>query len=282
MKGLNKFAAVALCTAVGLTACSSDQTATGPSFDPLYTGDDSSLPQEITLCKIGPAGTTATFTIAANPTDAGTVLVGSPLTLNATTLGDLSKCVVIWRSNTSGVTGTVTVTEVDMTAGTKIESIQVIGGSVNTIGSNFAVVNTSFTGFTTTIAFKNIVDDTPPPPPPPPGGKGCTPGYWKVKPHLDSWPATGYTTGQSFESAFGVNAFPGKTLHQVLSQGGGHLIALGRHAVAALLNAAHPNVAYDMTPAQVVSAFQAAFASGAYEATKNVFEAFNEQGCPIN
>ena len=34
------------------------------------------------------------------------------------------------------------------------------------------------------------------------------------------------------------DAFPGMTLLEVLSQGGGGLNALGRHTVAALLNAA--------------------------------------------
>ncbi|MDH3224417.1 MAG: hypothetical protein OEO23_11935, partial [Gemmatimonadota bacterium] len=73
------------------------------------------------------------------------------------------------------------------------------------------------------------------PPPPPGGGEGCTPGYWKQPHHFDSW--TGYDPEDLFSSAF-EDAFPGMTLLEVLKQGGGGLKALGRHTVAALLNAA--------------------------------------------
>lgn len=117
--------------------------------------------------------------------------------------------------------------------------------------------------------------------PPPPGGDGCTPGYWKVRPHLDSWPPTGFSPNQQFSSVF-ENAFPGMTLREVLSQGGGGLKALGRHTVAALLNAAHPDVAYDLTTVMVINQFNAVFPGGDYEAQKDFFEGFNEQGCPIN
>ena len=69
---------------------------------------------------------------------------------------------------------------------------------------------------------------------------------------------------------------------QVAGQGGGGLKALGRHAVAALLNAASSGVDYDLTVQDVIDAFDAAFASGNYEAQKDIFEGFNEQGCPLN
>jgi hypothetical protein len=83
-----------------------------------------------------------------------------------------------------------------------------------------------------------------------------------------------------FSTVF-ANAFPGKTLLQVAGQGGGGLIALGRHTVAALLTASS-SVDYDLTPAQVIAAFTAAYASGDYETQKNIFAGFNEQGCPLN
>jgi alcohol dehydrogenase class IV len=74
-------------------------------------------------------------------------------------------------------------------------------------------------------------------------------------------------------------------LLQVLWFGAGGLDALGRHAVAALLNAAHPYTspppAID-TPAEVILAFQKAFDSGNYEATKNMFAAANSAGCPMD
>ena len=113
------------------------------------------------------------------------------------------------------------------------------------------------------------------------GGEGCTPGYWKQSQHFDSYAAP-YSPTTLFVDAFGVNAFPGMTLRDVMRQGGGGLKALGRHAVAALLNAASDDVEYDRTPAQVINSFANAYATGSYEFLKNVFESFNEQGCPLN
>jgi hypothetical protein len=52
--------------------------------------------------------------------------------------------------------------------------------------------------------------------------------------------------------------------------------------VAALLNAASDNVDYDRSAAQVIASFGEAYASGSYEYLKNLFEGFNEQGCPLN
>ena len=115
------------------------------------------------------------------------------------------------------------------------------------------------------------------------GGEGCTPGYWKQSQHFDSW--VGYTQGQLFSSVF-EDAFPGKTLLQVLS-GNGNTAgeALGRHAVAALLNASSGSgVSYDMTTAEVIAAFNAAWpgSKNQLNAAKDVFSGFNEQGCPLN
>lgn len=115
--------------------------------------------------------------------------------------------------------------------------------------------------------------------PPTTGGQGCTPGYWKQSQHFGSWPAP-YTPGTSFASVFS-DAFPGATLLDVVSQGGGGLKALGRHTVAALLNSASGEVSSGMTGAGVIAAFNAAYASGDYETQKNVFEGLNEQGCPL-
>jgi hypothetical protein len=124
-------------------------------------------------------------------------------------------------------------------------------------------------------------EPSPEPSPSPGGGEGCTPGYWKQPQHFDSWTAP-YDPSDTFLSAFGVNAFPGMTLLEVLSNGGGGLDALGRHAVAALLSAASSGVDYDLSVAQVIAGFNAAFASGDYETQKNIFAGFNEQGCPLN
>lgn len=115
------------------------------------------------------------------------------------------------------------------------------------------------------------------------GGEGCTPGYWKQTQHFDSW--VGYTQNQLFSSVF-VNAFPGKTLLEVISTGGNTAgEALGRHAVAALLNAAAGSgVSYDLTTAQVIAGFNAAWGGtkNQMNAQKDIFAGFNQQGCPLN
>jgi hypothetical protein len=114
----------------------------------------------------------------------------------------------------------------------------------------------------------------------PSGGEGCTPGYWRQSNHYDSWPAP-YSPATLFGSVFG-DAFPNKTLGEIVTTGGGGLNALGRHAVAALLNSASSGVDYDLSTGAVVAQFNDAFASGDYEPTKDVFEGFNEQECLLN
>jgi hypothetical protein len=116
------------------------------------------------------------------------------------------------------------------------------------------------------------------------GAQGCTPGYWKQPQHFDSW--TVHTQTDTFDSVFGVSAFPASlTLLQALQQGGGGINALGRHAVAALLNAVSPNVNYPITSADVIALTQAAINSGnktLIEQTKNRLESYNQLGCPIS
>lgn len=118
---------------------------------------------------------------------------------------------------------------------------------------------------------------TPTPTEPPMGGEGCTPGYWKQPHHFDSW--VGYAPGDSFDAIFGVPY--DLTLLEALEQGGGHEKALGRHAVAALLNAAS-GVSYYYSEAQVISLVQSAYATGDFNGAKNQLAAQNEMGCPLN
>lgn len=118
---------------------------------------------------------------------------------------------------------------------------------------------------------------------PPTGGEGCTPGYWKQPHHFDSW--VGYTPDQSFESVFGRDAYSGDpSLAAALGFGGGGVKALGRQAVAALLSASSPDVSYAYSTAEVIAMYQAAFDGGAaaIEATKDAFDAANNEGCPLN
>ena len=110
---------------------------------------------------------------------------------------------------------------------------------------------------------------------------GCTPGKWKN--NTDIWGPTGYNTGDNWDTTFSVDAFnPDLTLLEALKQGGGGVKALGRHATAALLNAAHPGIAYPLTVAEVISLVQAALAgtSSDIEETKTLFDIKNNLGCP--
>ncbi len=112
------------------------------------------------------------------------------------------------------------------------------------------------------------------------GGQGCTPGYWKQKQHFDSW--VKYKTGDSFSAVFGVTLPSNLTLLQALQQGGGGKNALGRHAVAALLNAASNGVSYYYIEREIIAMVQQAWATGDYETPKNLLATENERGCPLN
>ncbi len=111
------------------------------------------------------------------------------------------------------------------------------------------------------------------------GGDGCRPRFWRRAD--ESWPGP-YAPHTPFASVF-EDAFPGKTLGQVLRQRGGGLRALGRQTVAALLNAASPEVSYDLSAAEVVSSFNGAYpgTKPAYRTLKFNFRKLNKQGCPL-
>lgn len=113
----------------------------------------------------------------------------------------------------------------------------------------------------------------------PPAGEGCTPGYWRN--HHDSWVT--YGPENDFDIVFGRDVFdPDITLGEAVELGGGDLNALARHAVAALLSASNSSVDYPYSVGEVKAMFQAAFDSGEYEATKNLFDIANNLGCPLN
>ncbi len=129
----------------------------------------------------------------------------------------------------------------------------------------------------------------PPPPPPPPAGEGCTPGYWKN--HLGSWPPTGYAPNQTLASVFANTGTLGSsTLLQALKFGGGSSLTakkqiLLRAAVASLLNAAHPGVAFGDSAADVISAVNAALGSttsGPVLALATELDDQNNGGSPLN
>ncbi len=123
--------------------------------------------------------------------------------------------------------------------------------------------------------------------PVPGGGEGCTPGYWKN--HLDSWVT--YSPSQTVASVFSSTPFFGSnTLLEALQGGGGSGVEgatkiLLRAAVASLLNAASPDVDFDLTTAQVISSVNAALASNdraTMLALAADLDASNNEGCPLN
>jgi hypothetical protein len=97
-----------------------------------------------------------------------------------------------------------------------------------------------------------------------------------------SW--IGYLSSDLFEDVFGVDAvvLDGKTLLEAAWTGGGREAALGRHAVAALLNASSDEVAYAYTEAEVIALVQEAYATGDFNAYKDVLEEENELGCTVD
>ncbi|HKG94779.1 MAG TPA: hypothetical protein VKA84_22890 [Gemmatimonadaceae bacterium] len=282
-------AAVAVLSAAALAAACADspvEPTLRPS-SPLLHVAPLDTPYTSTVCKVGPAGSYQ-FALSVwpdrivAPTNvSGTLLVPVPFDLSA------GQCVDVFRGG--ALLDGIYASEVNLPAGTALEKIvvQLKGGDcavlaefcpVTFTGANQVYVEV-FQGKGYVITFYN--KSTTPPPPPPVGGHGCTPGFWKNSPA--SWGPTGYSPNNDFDTIFGVNAFnPNISLIGALNLGNGGKDALARHATAALLNAAHPSVGYNLTPSQVISMVQAAFAPGGdIEGTKNKFEAFNEQGCPL-
>ena len=122
------------------------------------------------------------------------------------------------------------------------------------------------------------------------GNEGCTPGFWKN--HPDLWHT--YTTGQLVGSVFSIpcelDELADDTLMEALDYNGGKG-AIGaarnllRHAVAALLNAADPDVNYAMSEAAIIADVNAALATldkATIEMLKNDLDYYNNAGCSID
>jgi len=119
--------------------------------------------------------------------------------------------------------------------------------------------------------------------------EGLSHGYWKN--HPDDWPATGYSPSQTLGSVFSASAALGLsayTLDQALDFKGGSTLQekaqiLLRNAVAALLNAAHPNINYPLTVAEVIAEVDTALAgdAAAMEALENLLDGYNNLGADL-
>ncbi len=128
-----------------------------------------------------------------------------------------------------------------------------------------------------------------------PPSQGCTPGFWKN--HLSAWGPTGYSPYQKVGTVWpqaSAYTFNGKTLDQytlleALSFPGGTdtngaAQILLRVGVAALLNAASPNISYPLSASQVISQVGSALSSGDRTTMlklANQLDAFNNLPCPL-
>jgi hypothetical protein len=268
--------------------------------------DGSELPGYVRACKqSGPAGS---YTFAVSVQGGGDFYYpwGQQVTLTFDGVTPVCQNLYIPIINATWdptETANVTVTEL-VPAGMVVNQIDIYEISVNfpgflsTItGTNSVTVTTSPTQRYKLLFYNGELPPPPPPPPPPPGGgQGCTPGYWKVKQHLDSWAGTGFSPGQLINTVFTVPAgltlngvnLGAYTMRQGLSfQGGstpsGKAEILLRAAIAAVLNSGGVN--YGMTTAQVVNAVNDALASDDNITMVNlarILDGLNNQGCPLN
>ena len=109
------------------------------------------------------------------------------------------------------------------------------------------------------------------------GDEGCSQGYWKN--HLNSWDLTGYDRQDMYNVVFNVPYY--KSLLEALESGGGGENALGRQAVAALLNAAHPGIDYFYSKDEVIDMVQDAYDTGEFERAKDLLEE-HISPCPLD
>ena len=229
----------------------------------------------VKVCKAGNAG--GSFDVTRSAVGASTGTVSGLNTLIAT-----GTCVIVAEDfGPDGVGSNVVISE-DAAANT----VSAVTGCVFIGGPAPGVVDPNPCAFNPANRFVNqfhgyVVTYTNTFTPPPPGDEGCTPGYWKQDQHFDSYPA-GITPSTTFTSIFGVGG--SLTFLQALGLNGGDTNALWRHGAAAYLNALSTGVDYAYTTAQVIAIVQGtgAFAGQSVDERKNLLEAANELGCPLN
>lgn len=128
----------------------------------------------------------------------------------------------------------------------------------------------------------------------PPFG-ACTPGYWRNHagagpgPQANAW--VGYAPSDAFSSVFARQititrpprlVIDDPTLLVAVQATGGGVNALARSAVASLLNAAHPDVHYPYTEAEVIAMVQEALDGGDVGGTATLLDDVNNQySCPL-
>lgn len=121
------------------------------------------------------------------------------------------------------------------------------------------------------------------------GAEGCTMGFWKN--HLGAWTPTGFGPDQTVESVFDVPdqfGLDDDTLLEALRYKGGPgplgaARILLRAAAAAILNAAHPDVNYALSQADIIADVNAALAGSRAQmlALATDLDKANNAGCPL-
>ena len=123
--------------------------------------------------------------------------------------------------------------------------------------------------------------------------QGCSHGYWKNR--VLSWP-DGYETSDTIGSLFSIHGSMDPALGDITLlnamkfTGPGNTVndaarILFQQAVAAVLNAEHPDVEYPLEKDEIVDLVNAALASGdrdAILALKDQLDEYNNLGCPLN
>jgi hypothetical protein len=109
--------------------------------------------------------------------------------------------------------------------------------------------------------------------------------------HQAAWNETKYTTGTTLAQAgFTCAPRPNDTLLQALRYKGGSSLndkknLLIKQAVAALLNADHPDVDYPLTESEILTLVNTALCSNDQVdilSAQNELNALNNLGCPLN
>ncbi|WP_460969828.1 T9SS type A sorting domain-containing protein, partial [Pontibacter aydingkolensis] len=111
--------------------------------------------------------------------------------------------------------------------------------------------------------------------------EGCTLGYWKN--HTGSWAC--YTPNTLYSSVFTSASSGSLTLLQALNAKGGGINNLYRQSVAAILNACHPHVNYELSSSEIIRRVNAAFAAGTKSAAGDLatyLDGLNNAGCSID
>ncbi|HEY7802691.1 MAG TPA: hypothetical protein VIE40_08450 [Dehalococcoidia bacterium] len=216
--------------------------------------------------------------------------------------GVLSVAVVLWALAMPG--GSTGVSASPLTTGTAGSGT--VASGTGTVSSTRTVSATGTVSSTTATpdATSTKPASTPTQPPAtatatqPAGGEGCTPGFWKN--HTDTsrnpnaWPPTGLTPGQSLDSLFTIpsafSGLAGDSLLTALEYHGGPTAQdaaqiLLRSAVAAVLNADHPDIDYPMSSSSIITQVNAALATGdrgTILTLQGTLDADNNLGCTIS